>query len=304
MKKNKSKTSFIKSFVIGVTISVFLAFLSIVTASAGTDERSDITITFHNGLILDSFAADEHKTYLNRGSANEIQSRYAFGLDMAYRLLGDSAIEELVSNTSLKNLLNFKWNPQLWVYGTTNHGMRSTELNCDNGENASLSACSSKGATTASPDDNFFILRNSSSLEGFGGLRLEIFTLQPDGDHPANFYINGQLGFLSINDKGGDIVDMHHYGIGATVVGGKYKDSLLEVGLGRTDLFERNRDNRFKVIAKAVWHPERFFWLIPPLQEYGNPAAFIKLVADTDLGPGSDSIQTYLGLTFSIDKCC
>ena len=262
--------------------------------AADPDERENIQLTIHAGMTIDNFAADEHKTYLNFDESNKTNGRSTFGFDIKYRLLG---VGDKPLTKSPNTFFNGRFNPQLWVYGNTLHGIRSTEIDCD--AHPDLSVCSNKLPTTSNPDDNMFILRNATSLEGHAGLRFEAFTLQPNSESPANLYVNGQLGFLSISDSGGDVVDMHHAGLGAVIIGGKFKHSFLEAGYGRTDLFSRNKRKRIKVIAKAVWRPIVAIneWKLP-----GEPAIFAKIVADTDFSSGSDSIQTYLGVSFSLDK--
>jgi len=266
---------------------------SVYAAQAGarrskiSDQRDDIRLTFHTGIAIDNFAADETKVYLNFDASNKTKNRGVVGFDIEYRLMGDG-------DSILSESHTLTWNPQLWLYGNTLHGMRSAEVDCNAHPN--LTVCKGALATAPAKNDNLYLLRNATSLEGYLGMRMELFTLQPTGAHPANIYINGQLGFLTIADNGGDVVDMHHLGVGAIVIGGPYKNSFIETGYGRSDIFLRNRHGRWKFIAKAVWNPERAKKII------GNPTIFAKMVADTDMGTGADSIQTYIGVSFDLGK--
>jgi len=258
---------------------------------AGTDKRGDASITVHAGMVIDNFASDSTKTYLNYNDANSTRNRAAFGFDMEYRLLGDG---EKTLAKSENDFFTGQWNPQLWIYGHTLHGMRSAEVDCN--ANPTLSVCSNKVLAAPSANNNLYLLRNATSLEAHLGLRYEFLTLHAGGPSPASVYANGELGFLTVADHGGDVVDMHHAGLGAVIIGGPFINSFLEVGYGRTDLFLRHRVRRFKVIAKAVWSP------LQQITGLMGASLFAKMVADTDLGTGADSIQTYLGVSCSLGR--
>ncbi|MBN4073377.1 hypothetical protein JYT23_00925 [Mariprofundus ferrooxydans] len=257
-----------------------------------TDKRGDIIITAHSGLSVDSFAADSTKTYLNFNDANKNKSRATYGFDMEYRLLGSGENDIEEPNDVF---FNGVWNPQLWIYGHTLHGMRSAEVDCN--AHPTLSVCSGKILAPPNASNNLFLLRNATSLEAYLGLRYEFITLQAGGKSPANLYVSGELGFVTVADNGGDVIDMHKINLGAVLIGGAFKNSFLEVGYGKTDLFLRHKSRRFKVAAKAQWTPP----LLKNMQIVKDLSLFAKIVADTDLGSGADSIQSYFGISYSID---
>ena len=263
-------------------------------ADKRVDQRNDVSITAHYGLAIDNFAADATKTYLNFNDAGNNTTRQTFGFDMAYRLLGSG--DRDIQPAEKDKFFNGRFNPQLWVYGRTMHGMRSAEVDCN--AHPKLAVCSNQVLAAPNPNNNLYVLRNASSLEAHLGLRYEFLTLQAGGDSPANLYINAQLGFLSVKNNSGDVVDMHKVGIGAMLIKGPFMNSFLEVGYGRTDLFSRHRARRFKVAAKAVWHADS----VTGIKLLKGLSLFAKINADTDLGDGADNIQSYLGVAYSLDK--
>jgi hypothetical protein len=120
------------------------------------------------GASIDSFAANETKNYLgynqpdttggnNLQQASGPQTGYIAGVDFAYRLFKSG---------------NLRFPVQLWLYGETVHGQRSTEVDCT----AAPDTCKLFDPTGFDPTklaSTFFaILRNASSLEGYAGARL------------------------------------------------------------------------------------------------------------------------------------
>ncbi len=141
-------------------------------------------------------------------------------------------------------------------------------------------------------EQTLYILRNATSLETFGGLRFEFATLNKNGKDVAKPYVNMQAGFLSVTGSDGDLVDVHRLGLGVRDVKGQFQGSHLEVGFGIDDVFQTHSHRRlfvdgllsFKVAAIKAARP------------------FVELTVDSDLGRGSDAVQTYLG--FDLDLGC
>jgi hypothetical protein len=64
----------------------------------------------------------------------------------------------------------------------------------------------------------------------------------------------------------------------------------LEFGFGRNDLFSEMRLSRWKVDASLS-------------KRLSNGISFFaQLVVDTDIGPGADSIQSFLGFNFDLRR--
>lgn len=240
------------------------------------DERETIGATWFVGMAIDTFASGDTQLFLNPEASGGTEERAIGGFSFAYRLRG--AQEEV---KKLKE-------SQLWFYGETVHGMRSSEVDCD--KNPTVTVCTSSSGTPT-PSDALYIIRNSSSLEAFFGLRWEFQTLQKGTEAAANLYLNAQAGFVTVADGPDDVSDLHHVGLGLTSIKGTYKGSYVELGFGRNDLFADKNKERLKVDA----------FLTTPLSKSGQ-SFFVQLNVDADLGSGSDTIQTYLGVEFDLKQ--
>ncbi|OLD64906.1 MAG: hypothetical protein AUI47_03755 [Acidobacteria bacterium 13_1_40CM_2_68_5] len=215
---------------------------------------------------------------MNQDVSGDPKERGIAGVDFAYRLLGQAARAR-----------------QLWIYGETVHGTRSADVDCTRAPD--VPSCQPFQGQISPTGQFVYMLRNATSLEGFLGLRWEFLAIKPGSRNPAHAYLKAQAGFLSVSGSGGDVTDVHHVGLGLTLTSGEFLDSYLEIGFGRTDLFQDRSTRRFKVDG----------FLSHPL---GGTAyarawevrAFVEMTVDTDLGPGSDSIQSYVGFDFTPRK--
>ena len=110
------------------------------------------------------------------------------------------------------------WNKrtQLWLFGETVHGVRSAGVDCTADEPAS----GTKGVgicaqfDPAKPNRTFAIIRNSTSLEAFAGLRWEFKQFMLKDSLQAAIYAKGQAGFITVAGLGGDVVDSHSRRVG------------------------------------------------------------------------------------------
>ena len=104
--------------------------------------------------------------------------------------------------------------------------------------------------------------------------------------------MKAEAGFLTVSESGSDAVDLHQVAVGFTLSNGSYEGSYLQVGLGRSDLFLEDPTGRLKVDGLLTWdlYKDKGIW------------PFVQITVDSDLGTGADSIQTFIGLDFSIDK--
>lgn len=246
-----------------------------------SDCRETLAATFYAGVGIDTFAAGELNRYLNQEESGKKRERFIAGFDFGYRLFGAPKKKTR------------PWEPQIWVYVETVHGVRSADFDC--AENPNLEVCKPFDLTSAGTR-TLFILRNASSLEGFAGLRYEFLELQGETPFAANAYFKTQYGFLTVSRNVGDVVDLHQYAaLGAIVKKGKFMDSYLEVGFGRTDLFGFKSKDRWKVDGMFTWEIDK----VPLL---GSVYPFVQITVDADFGGGSDSVQSYIGLAFDIDK--
>jgi hypothetical protein len=241
------------------------------------DCRDDFVASAYLGLAIDTFASGETRLYLNPNAPNGPKERMVGGIDFGYRLMGKPA-----SQAGL-------WPNQLWVYGETVHGVRSTDVDCS--KNATFLTCQTALAIPNRPADQIlFTFRNATSLEGFAGFRYEFLSLQPGSISPANLYLKAQAGFLTVSGAPSAAKAVHHVGLGATITKGDFQGSYLEFGFGRNDLFAQNRLSRWKVdgyLSRLITKGISFF---------------AQINVDTDIGPGADSIQSYLGFDFDLRR--
>ena len=260
------------------------------------DCRKRLGSKFLFGLGIDNFAAGELGKVLNPDDANDNRERFVGGFDIQYRLWRKT-------NEDKKNT------QALWVRVLTFHGVRSSEVDCTKpvtGEDTRPAICSLQTnafdpSTLNAGETATFLLREASSLEGFGAVRWEFRSLGRDDtsglDRPSGvLYLLGQLGFLSVDGTNDDVIDNHLFAIGAAATEGKLVNSFLEVGWGRTQLYGAKSNDRFKVRAFVNWTnynkdktglANRF-------------GAFAGISIDTDFGSGSDSVQSYIGVSVDL----
>lgn len=283
-----------------------------------TDCRGVFFSDFYIGLAIDTFAGDDMLKYLNPGDSGKIHERAIGGIDFEYRLLGEAkpvkpGLAALSGDDTKKGDSapspqtgqpgantkgqgsEVKWHPKnLWIYGETMHGVRSADVDCT--KNPKLPVCESAPTIPTNPGEQvYYILRNATSLEGHFGFRWEFLGLQQKSWSPANLYLKGQAGFLSVAGAGTGALDLDHVALGAVATKGKYENSHLEVGYGRSDIFATARRKRVKVDG----YLQRRF---PDVTGWSALSLFVQLFVDSDLGRGSDAIQSYVGLNFDLGK--
>lgn len=261
-----------------IIVLALLANANMSTAQATKDQRESFSASFYGGIGIDSFAAGELKKVINPDATNDIQERGAAGFDFQYRLYRNA-----------KNAGH-----QLWVYGQTVHGVRSTDFDCS--KTPDLPVCKSFFDPLRASDRTIYILRNASTLEAAMGLRYEFLRLNVGDENQASLYAKTEYGFLTVSKSGSDVVDNHQWiALGALATAGRFESSFLQVGFGRTDLFAQKSKDRWKINGYLEWPistSSKFEWV----------RGFAEMVADTDFGHGSDSIQTYLGITLDLNR--
>src|SRR3954454_6217472 len=102
------------------------------TNQACGDQRNPFIASAYLGEAVDNFAGDTTLQYLNPQDANSNLLRAIAGIDFQYRLMGD--------RTSKK---------QLWVYGQTVYGVRSSDVDCKDPNTVQLSVCKNNLGSTA-----------------------------------------------------------------------------------------------------------------------------------------------------------
>lgn len=246
-----------------------------------TDCRGTFEATGYIGLAVDTFAGSDTLTYLNPGDTGKTHERAVGGFDFAYRLLGDPTPYFPQPGEEI-------FEPSLWVYGETVHGVRSADVNCT--QNPDIPVCQKSLTTPPNPGTTlYYILRNATSLEGFMGFRYEFHGVQQSSDNPANLYFKAQAGFLDVAGAPGHALGMHHLALGAVATKGNFQDSYLEAGWGRSDVFATAKSRRLKIDGYLQRKIKKGF------------SFFAQLLVDTGLGRSSDAIQSYIGFNVDID---
>lgn len=248
------------------------------------DCRERFEASAYIGFSVDTFAGSETLKYLNLDeAANDKKQRGIGGFDFAYRLTPEPGNRFSQGRG---------WISQLWVFGETVHGVRSADVDCT--KNLTFPTCApfSKQLENAAKagDTLFFILRNATSLEAFGGLRYEFYSVGQETDYPANLYLKGQLGLAQVAHGPDDAADMHHIGGGLILTKSPYQGSYFDVGYGRSDVFGSRRRRRVKwdgFLSRQITKGISFF---------------AQIFVDSDFGRGSDSVQSFFGFDFDLLK--
>lgn len=261
--------------------SLFAGAGSTVNSSSGTsdlDDRANLEVSAYGGFAVDTFLAEDVQRYLNYDSAVGARERGIGGVDFAYRFNDGKA---------------GRYPGQLWIFGETLYGVRSTEIDCSKTENKTLSICGSLNIATL-PDRTLYIMRNASSIEGSFGLRYEFLRFHALQDASANLYVKSQLGFQSVAKGSSDVADDHTWlALGSIVTKGDFKNSYFEVGRGRSDVFRDSPRNRWKIDGYVEF---------PFIKDKDIVRPFIEMYVNVDGGRKADSIQTFIGFSFDIKK--
>jgi hypothetical protein len=235
-----------------------------------------VEITIFTGISIESFAATELQKYINKDDSSTVREQLTAGFDFSYRLVKPEAGSRV---------------PTLWLYGETIHGARSGEARCE-GDKQTTELCKSGQARTGGGSGSAAgDLPEGDNPGGVfwpssGGSRIR----RDSAEAAATVYLKGQLGMLTVAGRGGDVVDMHHAGVGLILTQGPFKNSYLELGHGTNELF--------------VEHPERVkvdgFLSLGPDNASVRP--FVQITIDADLDDGPDSIQRHFGFDVDVRK--
>jgi hypothetical protein len=114
------------------------------------------------------------------------------------------------------------------------------------------------------------------------------------GANSARPYVDVQFGFLSVAGSGSGAILMNHAALGLVVTNGRFLHSHLEAGFGRTALYVRDPNRRLLVDGYLEWESKVF--------DMVKARPFVQMTVDSGLGLGADSVTTYLGLKFDLDK--
>ncbi|MFN7942450.1 MAG: hypothetical protein U0X73_12700 [Thermoanaerobaculia bacterium] len=264
------------SFALCLAVALLATFSSSARAvdTDPSDTRPAQGASVFVGSAIDNFAAGELRSYLNPDASSDVRTfeRLIGGLQFSWRLYKNDA-------------------RQLWFYGWTVHGVRSADVNC--AESPDLEVCKGFENTTDPTGRFLYIVRNASSLEAAGGLRWEFARLGGEDVGNARLFASAQLGMLTVTGTGGDVLQQSHLGLGLVAPTGRLQESYIEVGFGQSDLFEVHAQRRIKINGFLTWAPRGW---------NGTVRGFARIVVDADFGKGADSVQSYFGLRFDVER--
>jgi hypothetical protein len=251
------------------------------------DTRDKFEATGYFGVSVDSFASSELNKYINPDQNSLVKERAIGGVSFAFRLIGDPKPEGVAGEPS-KPWIN---RTKLFVFGETVHGARSAGVDCTEDQPAS----GSQGASVCvqfdptKPNRTLAIIRNSTSLEAFTGLRWELKQMTQSA-----LYVKGQAGFLTVAGAG-SLLNSDHGALGIISTDGNFKGSYFEAGLGRTDLYPTHRSPRLKIDGYLQ------FPLLGKWVAAHGVSGFAQMTVDSSMGRGgADSIQSYFGINFDL----
>jgi hypothetical protein len=246
-------------------------------SDSGADARPGVDATMYFGESIDTFSAAELRQYLNPQDSSTRRRRFVAGFNFSYRLIGRADDR----------------GGQLWLYGETVHGVRSADVNC--AVDPEIPVCQPFSVTSGS-EKVLFILRNASTLEAFTGVRWEFKDLNFGGGdtiatNAVKAYVRAQLGFLAVEQSGGDALNVDHVAVGLQAIRGRFRDSYFEAGFGKSDLYAVHPNSRLKIDGYLNI-------------DVGLDGAFpfVQMVIDADGRAGADTIQTFMGLNLDLSN--
>jgi hypothetical protein len=227
------------------------------------------------GMSIDTFSASELRTYLNPQDSSTRRERFVAGIDFSYRVKGRADDR----------------GQQFWLYGETIHGVRSADVNC--AVDPEIPVCQPFNVATGA-QKVLYILRNASTLEAFAGARWEFKDINFGGadavaENAVKAYVRGQLGFLAVEQSGGDALNVDHVALGLQAVRGRFRESYFEAGFGKSDLYAVHPNSRLKIDGYLSI-------------DIGLDGAFpfVQMVIDADGRAGADTIQTFMGVNLDM----
>jgi hypothetical protein len=272
--------------VVGLDGSTQIANERFDIGSEGRDDRDATSFSFYTGMVIDSFASSAYNEKFNKDVTSAVKTKPIFGIDFEHRFLRGDHVGEA------------------WVYGEALHSARTAQVACNSGnvkDAAGQKSDTNNPCTTSDPNistagDYNALLRTADSTEAFMGLRWE----PPHSlDNDSVFYAKLQLGFLTIAGDGNDVIDNHHIGVGIMKTAGKLRDSYIEAGYGRSDLFATNRHHRWKFDGYVTFDPG---FDKNDVTKVSLMTPFIQMTVDSDFKSGPDSVQIFAGFNIALDK--
>jgi len=222
------------------------------------------------GEVVDTFAPDKVGNYKNPEAGTTQKLQFIFGVDFDYRAKGrsDSPV-------------------QFWIQGGTMHGVRTADINCKPPDPKDTPPVCGKITDPNLADRARFILEHATSLEAFVSPRIEFKAVQKDSDSVANLYAKMHLGFVSL-EEAPQVYRVFHADVGLIAKTGNFKDSFLQTGWGKNELFS-TKWNRLKIDGLLSFSMGKI--------SLGETVRFfLEMQVDNDVNDGPDSVRTFFGI--------
>lgn len=218
------------------------------------------------GGALDNFASQQFLSAIDE--TDRTAFRLAAGFEIEYRLLGASAADR-----------------QLWAFARLEYAPRSGEVTCGSKDQDPLT-CVLAETTAQQAQLVGKALQHAHSFEGSYGLRYDLWTIQPTSPTPARVFITGQYGIVVIADSNKQQASLTLFGGGLRLPSGRFADSKVEVGVGKTELitksFPRLKANGLLIFPST---PLRVFFRF-----------------DSETGNDVHSLITTMGVRLDVDR--
>jgi len=190
----------------------------------------------------------------------------------------------------------------LWLTSRVLYGARQSAI-CQQGtENASAqdtTACTGSGIPQ--PEKALVIARQADSTEVDLGFRYEFYELPADSV-PGSVYVSCSAGSIFILGVGDKALDHHHCGIGAIVTRGRFRQSYVEYGRGRSEIFAPDVNTGFNRNLVDVLVTFNFVGLDVELWKRSLKSIRPFVGVSLDRGKVPDSLVTTFGIGFDMAR--
>jgi hypothetical protein len=292
------------------------------TSKHGADDRDVFELNGFIGLAIDNFAPKDLAGYAD--SASNIRNRRTFGAIGQYRILGNAGDDR-----------------QLWLAGSTLNGLRTTDIDCTDPDQAVLckdgSPDTSGSLTKNVQEAGVQIVKRATSLEAHLDVRYEFLTLQRESATPAKLFGFYRWGVIDVVnpivtcstastaaltvDTACNVTEKttntavnlgrgnqptafsaHYFGGGALIPAGHFRNSALTLGVAKEDIYGSSQGRlRVKVNALGI------FDVMPQLNDFsvgkwlGFGAWRFFVALDVDRGTDHSSDTIETYIGFAFD---
>src|SRR5262249_34348688 len=144
------------------------------------------------------------------------------------------------------------------------------------------------------------LLRTADAGEFYLGIRPMWFYGGTSTATQQAAYLRLEFGGITASEGNGDLIDSNFFGAGWERTSGKWQNSFLECGGGRSDVFARDsRSKRFKSRMGVEYS------LVDPTDASGGKslsAVFLQARIDNDFKAGPDGIRIIFGLRLDAEN--